>query len=399
MAKPSGTTPKSPGFALWATPRSPHAIPPRAFARGILAKASEVRGIIAGGGTGGHLFPGVAIAREICRRYQRASMLFVTGRRKMETEILTRSGFCQTSIVVEGLKGMGWRKGTIVLLKLPLSFFQSISIIKRFSPHLVLGVGGYSAGPVCLAARLMGIPTAIHEQNSFPGLTNRMLCRIVDRVFISVEESRKYFPGGSLYLTGNPLREELLIEKKTYDKGNKKFTILVVGGSQGARAINRAFVASLEILKSKGEDPLSIHQTGETDYSQVVEAYRQRGLKGDIMPFIQDMAEAYHLADIVVSRAGATTVSELAALGKPSILIPYPHAANRHQEINARMLVQAGGAEMMLQEDLSGEGLAGILMKYMNSRRILRKMGAQAQKMGQGDAAKDIVNQLVDMIK
>ena len=326
-------------------------------------------------------------------------MLFVTGRRKMETEILTRSGFCQTSIVVEGLKGMGWRKGTIVLLKLPLSFFQSISIIKRFSPHLVLGVGGYSAGPVCLAARLMGIPTAIHEQNSFPGLTNRMLCRIVDRVFISFEESRKYFPGGSLYLTGNPLREELLIEKKTYDKGNKKFTILVVGGSQGARAINRAFVASLEILKSKGEDPLSIHQTGETDYSQVVEAYRQRGLKGDIMPFIQDMAEAYHLADIVVSRAGATTVSELAALGKPSILIPYPHAANRHQEINARMLVQAGGAEMMLQEDLSGEGLAGILMKYMNSRRILRKMGAQAQKMGQGDAAKDIVNQLVDMIK
>ncbi len=326
-------------------------------------------------------------------------MLFVTGRRKMETEILTRSGFCQTSIVVEGLKGMGWKKGTIVLLKLPLSFFQSISIIKRFSPHLVLGVGGYSAGPVCLAARLMGIPTAIHEQNSFPGLTNRILCRIVDRVFISFEESRKYFPGGSLYLTGNPLREELLIEKKPDDKGNKKFTILVVGGSQGARAINKAFVAALEILKSKGEDPLSIHQTGETDYSQVVEAYRQRGLKGDIMPFIQDMAEAYHLADIVVSRAGATTVSELAALGKPSILIPYPHAANRHQEINARMLVQAGGAEMMLQEDLSGEGLAGILMKYMNNRRDLREMGAQAQKMGQGDAAKDIVNQLVDMIK
>ncbi|MBW1768425.1 MAG: undecaprenyldiphospho-muramoylpentapeptide beta-N-acetylglucosaminyltransferase [Deltaproteobacteria bacterium] len=360
---------------------------------------NEVRGIIAGGGTGGHLFPGVAIAREICRRYQRASMLFVTGRRKMETEILTRSGFCQTSIIVEGLKGMGWKKGTIVLLKLPLSFFQSISIIKRFSPHLVLGVGGYSAGPVCLAARLMGIPTAIHEQNSFPGLTNRILCRIVDRVFISFEESRKYFPGGSLYLTGNPLREELLIEKKPDDKGNKKFTILVVGGSQGARAINKAFVAALEILKSKGEDPLSIHQTGETDYSQVVEAYRQRGLKGDIMPFIQDMAEAYHLADIVVSRAGATTVSELAALGKPSILIPYPHAANRHQEINARMLVQAGGAEMMLQEDLSGEGLAGILMKYMNNRRVLREMGAQAQKMGQGDAAKDIVNQLVDMIK
>jgi len=326
-------------------------------------------------------------------------MLFVTGRRKMETEILTRSGFCQTSIIVEGLKGMGWKKGTIVLLKLPLSFFQSISIIKRFSPHLVLGVGGYSAGPVCLAARLMGIPTAIHEQNSFPGLTNRILCRIVDRVFISFEESRKYFPGGSLYLTGNPLREELLIEKKPDDKGNKKFTILVVGGSQGARAINKAFVAALEILKSKGEDPLSIHQTGETDYSQVVEAYRQRGLKGDIMPFIQDMAEAYHLADIVVSRAGATTVSELAALGKPSILIPYPHAANRHQEINARMLVQAGGAEMMLQEDLSGEGLAGILMKYMNNRRVLREMGAQAQKMGQGDAAKDIVNQLVDMIK
>lgn len=317
----------------------------------------------------------------------------------MESDILTRSGFLQMSIVVEGLKGMGWKKGTMVILKLPLSFFQSVSIIKKFSPHLALGVGGYSAGPVCLAARLMGIPMAIHEQNSFPGFTNRILCRMADRVFISFEESRKYFPGGSLYLTGNPIREELLIEKKPCDKEDKRFIVLVVGGSQGARAINRAFVAALEVLKERGEAPLSIHQTGETDYSEVVEAYRQGGLEGNITPFIQDMADAYHQADIVVSRAGATTVSELAAIGKPSILIPYPLAANSHQEINARMLVQVGGAEMMLQENLSGQRLADLLMKYMDDRRALRQMGERAQKIGHGNAAEKIVDQLVDIMK
>ena len=315
----------------------------------------------------------------------------------MESDILARSGFPRKSIVAEGLKGLGWKKRVMVILKLPLSLFQSVSIIKEFSPHLVLGVGGYSAGPVCLAARLMGMPTAIHEQNSFPGLTNRLLCRIVHRVFVSFEESRQHFPGGTLYLTGNPVRQELLEQEKVPKKREDRFTILVVGGSLGARAINRAFMAALQILKGKGKDPLVIHQSGETDYAHVVEEYEQRGLEGKVTPFIENMANAYRQADVVVSRAGATTVSELAALGKPAILVPYPFAANRHQETNALMLVKVGGAEMILEQDLSGESLAELLMKFMDERSVLKEMGKRAERVGRPDAAKRIVDHLEAM--
>jgi len=360
---------------------------------------SQPRIIIAGGGTGGHLFPAVAIAKEIVKRYGAVEIRFIIGRRKMESEILTRLGFNQQSIHVEGIKGRGWKKGSMVLIKLPYSFFQSISILKKFSPHLVLGVGGYSSGPVCLAARLMGVPMAIHEQNSFPGLTNRLLCRIADKVFVSFEESRQHFPGGDLYLTGNPVREELLALERDRIKRDEKFTILVVGGSLGARAINRAFVAALQILREKGKDPAVIHQSGETDYAHVVEAYEQRELEGEIMPFIEDMAEAYDRADMVVSRAGATTVSELAALGKPSILIPYPFAANKHQETNALTLVRVSGAEMVLEKDLSGESLAERLIKYMDERHVLEQMGKQASKVGRRDAAKVIVDHLEAMTR
>jgi UDP-N-acetylglucosamine--N-acetylmuramyl-(pentapeptide) pyrophosphoryl-undecaprenol N-acetylglucosamine transferase len=366
--------------------------------RPLVGDQNELRAVIAGGGTGGHLFPGLAVAGEIGRRYGKAHIIFVTGRRKMESEILTRSGFKQASINVEGIKGRGWKRGITVLLKLPHSFLQAVSILKSFSPNLVLGVGGYSSGPVCLAARILGIPTAIHEQNSFPGLTNRLLCRIVHRVFITFEESKDHFPGGSFCVSGNPIRDELLVRRSSSDRASHRFTILVLGGSQGARAINGAFMSSLNILNETGRDPIVIHQTGQSDYARVMEGYNKRGLKGEITPFIQDMALAYGRAEIVVSRAGATTVSELAALGKPSILIPYPHAANRHQEINARMLVREGGAEILLEKDLSGGGLANLLMKYMDDGKALAKMGEHARKVGRLDAAKIIVDQLEEMM-
>ena len=359
----------------------------------------EVRSIIAGGGTGGHLFPGLAIANEFCRRYEGAKILFVTGRKKMESDILSRTNFLQSSIDVEGLKGRGWVKGLKTLIKLPLSFFQSFSIIKGFSPSVVIGVGGYSSGPVCMVAKLMGIPSAIHEQNSYPGLTNRLLCRVVDRVFISFEESRAHFSGGELLLTGNPIREEFLSEDKAERSDNKTFTTLILGGSQGARVINRTIVEALSILKEKGKDLCVIHQTGESDYSEVVKTYEQARVEGEVLPFIEDMSRAYDRADLVISRAGATTVSELAALGKPSILIPYPHAANRHQETNAQILVKAGGAEMILQETLNPERLTEFLMRYMDDRSVLNEMGIKARKIGRTDAAKVIVDQLMEMIK
>lgn len=357
-----------------------------------------VRAVIAGGGTGGHLFPGIAIAKELRDRFREAEILFVVGRRRMESEILARCGFPAASIDVEGLKGRQWRKALAVAFKLPKSFVQSVFIIKRFAPQLVVGVGGYSSGPFCMAARAMGVPTAIHEQNSFPGLTNRLLCRFVEKVFISFEESRERFSSGSFLLTGNPVREELLSSGRKTGQEGAPFTVLVMGGSQGARAINEAFAEALETLKADGRRLRAIHQTGEADFERTSADYRKRGVEGEAAPFIQDMASAYSRADMVVSRAGATTISELAALGKPAVLIPYPYAANQHQEANARSLVGAGAAEMILQRDLTGKGLAEVLEKFMDNRALLEAMGKKALSAGRPDAAKAIVDELTRMI-
>lgn len=357
----------------------------------------QFKAVIAGGGTGGHLFPGIAVAKELEARFERPEILFVVGRQRMESEILSRYGYRVASISVEGIKGRGWKKGLAVLFNLPKSFFQSIAIIRELSPDVVLGVGGYSSGPFCVAARIKGIPTAIHEQNSYPGLTNRLLSGLVDRVFVSFEDSITHLKGHTRILTGNPVREELFSEADIKPTDRDRFTILVVGGSQGAMAINKAFADALEHLNQKGKYPEVIHQTGKSDYDRVKEDYHKRGLKGELYPFIQDMATAYHRANLVVSRAGASTLFELAALGKPSILIPYPFATNRHQDINARSLVRLGAAETIRQSDLTGETMANVLTKYMNNRAVLEEMGLKARKMGQRNAAKVIVNHLVEM--
>ncbi len=364
---------------------------------------SEVRGqktrcIVAGGGTGGHLFPGIALAKELEERFPGSEIRFVVGRKRMESEILGRYGFRVTSIDVEGMKGRGWKKGVAVLAMLPKSLLQSIRIIKDFKPSFVIGVGGYSAGPFCLAARLMGIPTAIHEQNSYPGLTNRLLARVVDRILISFEESEPCFKHQKVILTGNPVRRELLSPPLDEQKPDGDFVVLVVGGSQGAKAVNEAFLKAYALLHKQGRKITVIHQTGSYDYQRVIEAYRAEGLETVVAPFIKDMASAYHRADMVVSRAGATTLFELAALGKPSILIPYPHAANGHQETNARCLARHGGAEMVLQQDLTGEGLANILLKYMDDQEDLKKMGEAAKAFSRPNAARLIVDELIKLL-
>ena len=357
------------------------------------------RVVIAGGGTGGHLFPGLATAREIARRRPDAETLFVTGSRPMERHILDRSGFRQASIQVEGLMGRGWKKGAKVVLALPRSFFQARRILRRFSPNAVLGVGGYSSGPVCVAARTLGIPTAVHEQNSFPGLTNRLLCRVVNRVFISFEESRTKFPAGTRIFTGNPVREELLQGVRPGRPRDAVLSVLVVGGSQGARAVNTAVVTALGILKQQGRIVRVVHQTGEGDSERVLRLYTELGLRGAVTPFIDDMAAAYLEADLVVGRAGASTVSELAALGKPSVLIPYPYAANDHQVTNARALSDNGGAVLLLQSELSGRSLARVLTRLDSDREALREMGAQARERRHPAAARAIVDGLEALVR
>src|SRR4030042_6643175 len=250
-----------------------------------------IRVIIAGGGTGGHLFPGVAVGREILSRYPGSEIIFISAGKKMESGILAEAGFEQETISVEGIKGRGLAKAIKSISILPCGIVQSVNIIRRFSPDFVLGVGGYSAGPVCLAAWLMKIPRAIHEQNSYPGLTNRLLCRIMNMVFLSFEESRAYFPKGGAFLTGNPIRKGFLAEDTAGGKDNKRFTILVTGGSQGATAINKAFLGALGILKDRGMNPLVIPHTGERDFNRIVGEYKKRGFQGDVMPFIRDMPD------------------------------------------------------------------------------------------------------------
>jgi UDP-N-acetylglucosamine--N-acetylmuramyl-(pentapeptide) pyrophosphoryl-undecaprenol N-acetylglucosamine transferase len=360
----------------------------------------RIRCIIAGGGTGGHLFPGIAIARELEARCESAAILFVVGRKRMESEILSRYGFSVVFIDVEGMKGRGWKKGLAVFSMLPKSLFQSMKIIRDFKPSIVMGVGGYSAGPFCLAARLLGVPTAIHEQNSYPGLTNRLLARVVDRIFVSFAESAPYFKES--ILTGNPVRREILSPSQNSLPSKERFTVLVVGGSQGARAVSEAFVKAYGILKKSGKSIDLIHQTGKQDHRRVLEDYRTMGFEGPefegkVLPFIKDMAAAYRQADMVVSRAGATTLFELAAMGKPSILIPYPYATNGHQETNAQALARSGGAEMILQKDLTGEKLAHALSTYMENPQRLKGMGRAARTFSRPDADRIIVDHILKL--
>lgn len=357
----------------------------------------EFRAIIAGGGTGGHLFPGIAVARELEKRFDRARIVFIVGRRKMEMDILDRYGYEKIPIDVEGLKGRGLFRGAGVLVRLPGSLYHSGRVIRRVSPQVILGVGGYTAGPVCLAGRILGVPTAVHEQNSYPGLTNRILARVVDRVLISYEESRAHFGSASMVLTGNPVREELFFPADTETRRPSRFTLLVLGGSQGARAVNTTVVEALVHLRERGLSLEVIHQTGRLDYERVRQQYREHGLDGEVMPFIDDMAGAYARADLVVSRAGATTLAEIAALGKASVLIPYPHAANQHQETNARVLEKAGAAVVRKEETISGEDLADLLGDFLEHPERIEDMGRAALDHGRRDAARRIVDQLMEM--
>ena len=294
-------------------------------------------------------------------------------------------------ISVEGLKGRGVWKQIRALFRIPRGFLQAVGIIFRFAPDVIVGVGGYSSGPVALAARLMGKKVVIHEQNTVPGLTNRILARFVNRICISFPDILNVFKEEKTLVTGNPVRRDLL-KTKPETRTNKRFKVLVVGGSQGAHAINLAIVEALEHIKAP-EHIAFIHQAGEKDAPWVKKAYKQLGVDGIVRPFFEDMASAYRFADLVVCRAGATTVAELTALGKPAVFIPFPFAANNHQEFNARYVADAGGGEVILEKDLNGKFLAAKIESYVVNPKALKKMAAQSAQLGRPEAADLIVDE------
>jgi UDP-N-acetylglucosamine--N-acetylmuramyl-(pentapeptide) pyrophosphoryl-undecaprenol N-acetylglucosamine transferase len=355
--------------------------------------------IIAGGGTGGHLFPGIAIAEEFLRRNRGDRILFVGTNKGIEKRVLGNLGFSLQAIDVEGIKGKGWMKSLDAMFRLPGALIQSFRIIRKFSPELVIGVGGYASGPVVLAARLLGIRTAIAEQNALPGLTNRILGKMVDRVFVSFGHTRRWFHASKVMVSGNPIRQGFAAEMKRPKERNRPFTLLVFGGSQGAHAINQAMLEAQDDLGPLRDRLRILHQTGSKDWEAVAHAYQAKGATAEVLPFIMDMATAYQTADLLVCRAGATSIAEITAAGKASILIPFPAAVEDHQTKNAEVLVQAGAAEMIPEKELTGARLADAIRRYYESPELLREMEIRSTGLGNIRAAADIVDACLALVQ
>lgn len=350
--------------------------------------------VLAGGGTGGHVFPALALARELQARD--VEIVMVGTERGVERSIFLREGFPFATIRVEGLKGMtAWRQARSFAL-LPKALLQALALLRRHRPQVVVGMGGYGAGPVSLAAVLRRIPLLLHEQNLYPGLTNRILARMADVVAVSFEETQDFLRR-RVVVTGNPVRREVLEGERR--KGLEAFgldplkaTLLVFGGSQGAHRINLAVGEALPHLRPLRGRLQFLHATGERDHRETEERYQRWGGTARVFPFIEDMASAYAAADLVICRAGATTAAELTALGKPALLIPYPFAANDHQRKNAEALVKAGGCRMLLDRDLSGHRLAIELQELLDDPARLVEMGVRLKRRGRPQAARHLAD-------
>ena len=361
-----------------------------------------MRLLVAGGGTGGHLFPGIAIADEVVRRG--GEVLFVGTSRGIETRAVPAAGYKLETLTVSGLKRMGVAGTLRGLFRLPVAMAKSLAILRRFRPDIVVGVGGYASGPMVLAAALLGYPTAIQEQNSVPGITNRILGKLVSAVFIAFEDAVRFFPARKVERLGNPVRRAIVtaLERAPGEaQAGDKLRILVVGGSQGARTVNDLVMSAAAILAGKALDFALLHQTGTADLERAQERYRSLGLAGrvEVRPFIEDMATAYAQADLVVARAGALTLAELAIAGKPAILIPLPTAADDHQSKNAARFSEAGAALVLDQRTASAEELAMSLAELAEDRPRRARMTAAMRDLARPQAARAIVDRLETMAR
>lgn len=349
--------------------------------------------LIAGGGTGGHLFPGIAVAEEILARREGNDVLFVGTRRGIEGRVLPQLGFRHAFIHVRGLKGSQWGSRLGRALLLPASVLESLVIISRFRPDVAIGVGGYASGPPIAAAWLFGVPCVLLEQNSVPGITNRILSRFARVVFTTFPASERYFASSKVLLLGNPIRRQLL-DNFLRSRGPKseRFRLLVLGGSQGARGINQRMGEAAPLLVAAIPNLAIKHQTGEHDAPAVSEAYRVAGVDAEVVSFISDVSSAYRDADLVVCRAGATTLAEVTVAKKASVLIPYPHAADNHQEKNAEDVVRAGAAVMLREAETTGRQLAEQIIEIARDDALRARMEIAAARVGRPEAAREIVD-------
>jgi len=341
--------------------------------------------LLAGGGTGGHLFPAIALAEQFKSEEPQGEVLFVGTERGLEARMLPELGWALETIEMSGWAGRGFIGRFRVLGQLLKSLGQSRKILRNFDPDVVVGVGGYASVPVLLAAKTQGIPFVVHEQNAWPGLANRLLGRWAKRVCLSFDEADRAFHCSATVLTGNPVRAAM---ETCPGIDDEKTCLLVFGGSQGARAINRAIVAALPMLEEWRGKLQIIHQSGEQDYEETVQGYRDNNWQDvEVTPFIKDMVGAYAKSTLIVCRAGATTLAELTACGRPAILVPYPHAAAGHQSTNAMAMAARGAAMTMEEADLTPERLATLISGLLHDRTSIKTMASAARGLARRGAA------------
>jgi UDP-N-acetylglucosamine--N-acetylmuramyl-(pentapeptide) pyrophosphoryl-undecaprenol N-acetylglucosamine transferase len=354
------------------------------------------RVIISGGGTGGHLYPALAVGRKLQEKDKAIRVTFVGGQRPIEKALMEKYGVHFIPMKIEGIKGRGFR-GLKTTVCLPFALIRSFLLLFRLKPDLVLGVGGYSSGPVVLAAAWLGVPTLILEQNLIPGFTNRLLIRWVRRAVVAFENSLAYFKGKAVFL-GNPVREEFFrIQQKSR---TATFTLLVFGGSQGSHVLNEAMVGALPLLAAEKARLRIFHQTGESDFIKVKEGYVQNGFQAaEVAPFFHDMAGYFEKSDLVISRAGATTISELIVARKAAMLIPFALASEDHQAKNAGELARVDGAEVILERDLTPGLLANRILFYLNHPERITAMEKNLAGLRSGDPAGRIADLCFDLFK
>jgi UDP-N-acetylglucosamine--N-acetylmuramyl-(pentapeptide) pyrophosphoryl-undecaprenol N-acetylglucosamine transferase len=353
--------------------------------------------LIAGGGTGGHLFPGIALAEEVVTRHPKNDVVFVGTDRGLEARVVPQNGFVFEAIPSQGLKGMSLSKLLQGLLLLPRSLFAALRLVRKYQPDVVVGVGGYSSGPVVLAAWLARIPTAVQEQNALPGLTNRILGHFVNAVFVCFDEAVRHFPEAKAHIFGNPIRKTLLENFLAAKVSHQKFSVLIFGGSLGAKGLNARVLEALPFLEAIKGDLRIVHQTGKADLEAVTQGWAGKGFDVEVKEFIDDMAQAYLSSDLVLCRAGATTLAELTVCKKASILVPFPFATDDHQAVNARALVDAGAALMFREGELTGERLAQAILELKADPAKLTRMEKAASSLSHPEAAREIADQLQQM--
>jgi UDP-N-acetylglucosamine--N-acetylmuramyl-(pentapeptide) pyrophosphoryl-undecaprenol N-acetylglucosamine transferase len=345
-----------------------------------------MRVILAGGGTGGHVIPALAIAQELKKQYQ-AELLFIGTSRGIENKLVPAAGFPLKLIEVGTLNRVSWRTRVKTMVGLPLAILAARRLLKEFQPDVIIGVGGYASGPAMLAAVLAGIPTMAFEPNVVPGFANRVVARWVSAAAVHFEETTQYFKNAEV--TGVPVREAFfkIAGKPT---GNAKPTLLVFGGSQGARVINQAMTRCLPEFVRQVPGIHIIHQTGERDYNDAQSAYQKAGVSSEVFPFITDMPAFFVRADLVLCRSGASTVAEIAAAGKAAVFVPFAKAADDHQRVNAQALEKAGAAVVLEETKLDDVSLVETVSALLGNRGRLERMGEAAHRLAHPNAARDI---------